>query len=170
MFHFSPRQYLLLGIGFILILISIMLDSVTDRWNAVFDDKTVAWHHLVISPRANTYVSSLDDSMLVLRSSSHSDARLTLFTREDNGTTPDDLVKDLCGRDSCVYSPLDDARLNGAIADYTTGTPMRFILMHPPGSGVWLEYKGPPDGLSTFNGLIDAIVAQLHKPAGDSAN
>ena len=81
MFHFSPRQYLLLGIGFALILLSVTLDRVTDQWNATFHDKTVAWHHLAISPGANTYVSSLDDSMLVLRSSSHSDARLTLLYR-----------------------------------------------------------------------------------------
>jgi hypothetical protein len=170
MFHFSPRQYLLLAVGFTLVLLSITLDRVTAQWNAVFHDKTVAWHQLTIAPGANTYVSSLDDSMLVLRSSSHSDARLTLFTRQNDGTTPDDLVKDLCNRDSCVYTPLDDERLNGAIADYTSGAPLRFVLMHPGGSGVWLEYKGPPDGLSTFDELIDAIVTQLRKPAGDDAS
>ena len=170
MFRFSPRQYLLLGIGFALILLSFTLDRVTDQWNATFHDKTVAWHHLAISPGANTYVSSLDDSMLVLRSSSHSDARLTLFTREDKGATPHDLVKDLCGRDSCVYTPLDDARLNGAIADYRSGTPLRFVLMHPARSGIWLEYKGPPDGLSTFDELIDAVVTQLQERAGNGGS
>jgi len=169
MFHFSPRQYLLLGIGFILILLSFTLDLIAVQWDSVFHNRTVAWQQLAISPGLNTYISSLDDSMLVLRSSSHTDARLTLFTREDDGATPGDLVKDLCDRDSCVYAPLDDARLDGAIADYTAGTPLRFVLMLPTGSGIWLEYKGPPDGLPTFKKLIDAIVNQLQQPARDGA-
>ena len=166
MFRFSPRQFLLLGIGLTLILLSVTLDLIADQWDAAFHDKTVAWHHLAISPGSKTYVSSLDDSMLVLRSSSHSDARLTLFTRDDNGTTPDDLVKDLCGRDNCKYSPLGDTRVDGAIADYTSGVPLRFVLMHPAGSTIWLEYKGPPDGLTAFDELIEAILIQLHDPGG----
>ena len=170
MLHFSPRQYFLLSIGFLLIVLSVTLDRVTEQWNAAFHDKTVAWHQLTISPGSKSYVSSLDDSMLVLRSASHSEARLTLFTRDDNDSTPDDLVKDLCGRDNCVYTPLNDARVNGAIADYTSGTPLRFVLMHPAGSAVWLEYKGPPDGLSTFDELIDAVVTQLKNPPGSSTN
>ena len=170
MLHFSPRQYFLLGIGFLLILLSVTLDRITERWNATFNDKTVAWHQLAIAPGSKTYVTSLDDSMLVLRSSSDSEARLTLFTRNDNDSTPEDLVKDLCGRDNCVYMPLNDARVDGAIAEYTSGAPLRFVLMHPAGSAIWLEYKGPPDGLSTFDELIDAVVTQLKNPAGISNN
>ena len=116
------------------------------------------------------YVSSLDDSTLVLRSSSHSDARLTLFTREDDGASPGDLVKDLCGRDSCRYVPLDDVRLNGAIADYASATPLRFVLMHPADSGIWLEYKGPPKGFSAFENVVEAIIIQLHAPPAPDEN
>lgn len=171
MFHFSFRQYLLLGIGFTLILLSISLNRIAALWDTVFNDDTVVWHRLAISPGKGAYVSSLDDSMLVLRSSSHSDARLTLFTRDDDVSTPRDLVKDLCGRDSCIYVPFDDDRVNGAIADYASGTPLRFVLMHPAGSVVWLEYKGPPNGLSAFDDLIDAILTQLQaQPAGGGAS
>ena len=171
MLHFSFRQYLLLGIGFALILLSISLNRISALREAFLDNDTVAWHSLAISPGKVAYISSLDDSMLVLRSSSHSDARLTLFTRDDDGSTPGDLVKDLCGRDSCVYAPLDDGRLNGAIADYVSGTPLRFVLMHPAGTGIWLEYKGPPNDFSAFDNLIDAIVTQLHEqPVDDGAS
>jgi len=164
MFHFSFRQYLLLGVGFALILLSVSLNRVLALWDTVFNDDTVVWRDLQISTGKNAYVSSLDQSTLVVRSSSHSNARLTLFTREDDGSSPDDLVKDLCGRDSCVYAPLDDLRLNGAVADYASGTPLRIVLMHPAGSGVWLEYKGPPGELETFYSLIEAIVTQMHQP------
>ncbi|MGD2139911.1 MAG: hypothetical protein PVH25_05920 [Burkholderiales bacterium] len=168
MFHFSFRQYILLGVGLLLILLAVSLNRITELWDATVNDHTVAWHRLAISPGKNTYVSSLDESMLVLRSSSGPDARLTLFTRKDDGSTPEDLVRDLCGRDSCEFSPLEDARLDGAIADYASGAPLRFVLMHPAGSAVWLEYKGPPDGLSAFDELIDTIVIQLQATAGSS--
>lgn len=107
----------------------------------------------------------------MIRSASHSDARLTLFTREDDGASPGDLVKDLCGRDSCRYVPLGDGRLNGAIADYASAPPLRFVLMHPANSGIWLEYKGPPTAFSAFDGVIEAVVIQLHaQPAPDRAD
>lgn len=163
MFHFSFRQYLALGFGVTLILLSVSLSRVTALWNAVFSEQALVWHELTISTGKNAYVSSLDPSTLVVRSASHSGARLTLFTREDDGSSPGDLVKDLCGRDSCVYTPLDDVRLNGAVADYASGTPLRIVLMHPADSGIWLEYKGPPNELDTFYGLIDAIVIQMHQ-------
>jgi hypothetical protein len=161
MFNFSFRQYLLLAIGFSLILFSIALSWIGTLSEAVFDNDTVAWHQLTISPGKKVYVSSLDESTLVLRSSSHSDARLTLFTREDDGASPGDLVKDLCGRDSCRYVPLDDVRLNGAIAD---------VLMHPADSGIWLEYKGPPKGFSAFENVVEAIIIQLHAPPAPDEN
>ncbi len=161
MFQFSIRQYLLLGIGVALIVLSISLDWIGERWNKAFNDDTVAWHDLAISPGEHAYVSSLDNSVLVLRSASHSDARLTLFSRADDGASPVDLVRDLCQRDSCTYVPLNDARLDGAIADYASATPLRFVLMHPADSEIWLEYKGPPDGLATFDYVIEAIVIQL---------
>ena len=104
MFNFSFRQYLLLGIGFSLILFSISLSWIETLSEAVFDDDTVAWHQLTISPGKKVYVSSLDDSTLVLRSSSHSDARLTLFTREDDGASPGDLVKDYAAATVVVMS------------------------------------------------------------------
>jgi hypothetical protein len=162
-FQFSLRQYLLLGIGLSLILLSVSLSWIGTFSEAVFEDHSVAWHQLTISPGETAYVSSLNDSTLVLRSSSHFDARLTLFTRENDGASPGDLVRDLCGRDSCTYVPLDDVRLNGAIADYASTAPLRFVLMHPANSGIWLEYKGPPQGFSAFDSIIDAIMSQLYE-------
>jgi hypothetical protein len=164
MFHFSYRQYLLLGIGVALVLLSVSLNRVAALWDAVVREEALVWHDLKISTGNNAYVSSLDQSTLVVRSASHSNARLTLFTRDDDGSSPGDLVKDLCGRDSCVYTPLDDVRLNGAVADYASGSPLRIVLMHPSGSGIWLEYKGPPSELDTFHNLINAIVIQIRQP------
>ena len=163
-FQFSPRQYLLLGVGISLILLSISLSWIGTLSDAVFNDDTVAWQELTISPGNKAYVSSLDDSTLVLRSASHSDARLTLFTREDDGASPGDLVRDLCGRDSCSYFPLEDTRLNGAIAQYASNTGLRFVLMHPANSGIWLEYKGPSREYEAFENVIEAVVTQLHEP------
>ncbi len=154
---------MLLAAGLVLILLSVSLNRLTALWNGVFDNDAVAWHQLTISPGNHTYVSSLDESTLVLRSSAHSEARLTLFVREDDGVKPDNLVKDLCGRDSCIYAPLDDARVNGAIADYASATPLRFVLMHPAESGIWLEYKGPPDAFANFNDVVEAVVSQLNR-------
>ncbi len=170
-FRFSFRQYLLLGIGISLILLSVLLSWIEPLSEAVFQDDSVSWQQLTISPGEKAYVSSLNGSTLVIRSASHSDARLTLFTREDDGASPGDLVQDLCGRDSCRYVPLGDVRLNGAIADYASAPPLRFVLMHPANSGIWLEYKGPPTAFSAFDNVIDAIVIQLHQqPAPENIN
>ena len=161
MFRFSFRQCLLLSVGCVLILLSVFLNRVAVLWEDMFSDGPVIWHQLEILPGHNAYVSTLDTTTLVVRSASHSEARLTLFTREDDGSKPSDLVEDLCGRDSCVYLPLEDVRLNGAIADYSSGTPLRIVLMHPAENGIWLEYKGPPEQLETFNSFINSIVLQM---------
>ena len=171
MFRFSPGQWLLLAFGFALILLSLFLNRVTDLWDAIMRDDTVVWNQLTIAPGKHARISALDKATLVVRSSSHSGARLTLFVREDDGSGPADLVKDLCARDSCIYLPLEDPRRNGAIADYRSGAPLRIVLMHPANRGVWLEYKGPIEEFEKFAGLIDSVVTQLHAPApkpGDS--
>jgi hypothetical protein len=162
MFQFSFWQRLLLGLGLFLMVLSLSLRHVTEIWDAVFaEDNTVYWNNLAVSPGKNERISRLDDATLVIRSASRPHARLTLFTREDDGAQPVDLVKDLCGRDSCVYFPLDDAWQNGAVADYRSDTPLRIVLMHPAQRGVWIEYKGPPGAYEAFSRLIDAIVTQI---------
>jgi len=165
MFQFSPWQRALLFFGLVLIVLSLSLKYVTAVWDAVLDDDTVYWNNLAVSPGRNERISRLDESTLVIRSATRPHARLTLFTRDNDGAQPVDLVKDLCARDSCVYFPLEDARRNGAVADYRSDTPLRIVLMHPAEQGVWLEYKGPPGAYDKFSNIIDAIVTQIRDQA-----
>ena len=167
MFRFSFRQWVLLVFGCTLILLSVSFNRLTDLWEEVSRDDPVIWNQLTIDTGRRARISSLDESNLVVRSRSNTEARMTLFIRENRASGPGDLVKDLCGRDSCVYRPLNDERLDGAIADYASGTPFRIILMHVYDSQVWLEYKGPEDEFSTFDTLIDAIVTQTQATRQD---
>ena len=163
MFQFSLRQRVLLFFGVALIVLSLSLNHLTAVRDAILDDSTVHWNNLAVSPGKDERISKLDDATLVIRNATRPHARLTLFTRDDDGARPVDLVKDLCGRDSCVYFPLEDARRNGAVADYKSGTPLRIVLMHPMDQGVWLEYKGPPEGYEGFGKQIDTIVNQIQE-------
>ena len=165
MLQFSPRQRVLLCLGLTLIVLSLSLNRVTAIRDAILDDNTVYWNNLVVSPGKDERISKLDDATLVIRSAVLPHARLTLFTRDEDGAHPVDLVKDLCGRDSCAYFPLEDARRNGAVADYRSGTPLRIVLMHPAEQGIWLEYKGPPGAFEGFNKLVDDIVTQIREQA-----
>jgi hypothetical protein len=166
MLQFSFWQRILLGFGLVLIVLSLSLKHVTEIWSAFFqDDSTIYWNNIAVSPGRNERISKLDETTLVIRSAIRPHARLTLFTRDDDGAQPVDLVKDLCGRDSCVYFPLENAQRNGAVADYRSDTPLRIVLMHPAEQGVWLEYKGSPGAYESFSGLIDAIVTQIRDKA-----
>ena len=167
MFRFSFLQRVLLVFGFTLILFSVSLNRIAAFWEQVSRDDPIIWNQLTINPGRDARISSLDDSTLVVRSASNADARLTLFIREKRVADPGDLVKDLCGRDSCVYRPFDDERVDGAIADYASGTPFRIILMHLHDSRIWLEYKGPEDEFTAFDDFIDSIVTQTQPPRAD---
>ncbi len=167
MFRFSFLQRVLLAFGSILILLSVSLNRIAAFWEQLSRDDPVVWNQLTINPGRDIRISSLDESTLVVRSASNADARLTLFIREKRVADPGELVKDLCGRDSCVYRPFDDERVEGAIADYASGTPFRIILMHLRDSPVWLEYKGPEDEFTTFDDFIDTIVTQTQGPHAD---
>lgn len=166
MLRFSFRQWVLLVFGCTLILLSMSIDRMTGYWHEVSREDPVIWNQLTIATGQRARISSLDESTLVVRSASNTDARLTLFIREDSASGPGEMVKDLCARDSCVYLPLDDQRLDGAIADYASGTPFRIILMRLHDSRVWLEYKGPKDEFTTFDNFIDAVVTQTQAQAG----
>jgi len=166
MFHFSLTQRILLVFGFLLILLSASLNRVSALWDRFSREDPVVWNELTIAPGRHARISSLDETTLVMRSSANSHARLTLFIREQTDSRPGDLVKDLCGRDSCVYRPLEDERLDGAIADYVTGTPFRIVLMQLRNSNVWLEFKGPADDLKMFDNFIDAVVTQTQAQPG----
>lgn len=169
MLRFSFRQWVLLVLGCILILLSVSLNRLAGLWEEVSGDDPVIWNRLTIDTGRHARISSLGESNLVVRSTSNAEARMTLFIREDRASGPAELVKDLCGRDSCVYRPLNDERLDGAIADYASGTPFRIILMHVHDSQVWLEYKGPEDEFTTFDTLIDAIITQTQATRQDES-
>ena len=151
------------GLALIALSLSLWLGHLKAAWDMAFSNEMIYWNNIVVAPVKDARISKLDDATLVIRSTSHPYARLTLFTRDIDDSKPEDLVKDLCGRDNCVYFPLEDPQRNGAIADYRSGTPMRIVLMHPWEQGVWLEYKGSPEAFDGFVRLIDAIVAQIHE-------
>ncbi|MGH8679123.1 MAG: hypothetical protein ACREUQ_12320 [Burkholderiales bacterium] len=168
MLRFSPIQILLLTVGSALIFLALVLDQAIELWEEPIGASAVQWHHLRLVPQEDQQLNALDPRTLVVRSSQFPDARLTLFTRADDGSTPSDLVRDLCRRDHCTYSTLNQAGdSESAVATYPSAARLRIVLIRPGGKDVWIEFKGPPDAYRAFTELIDSVSAQLSdRPAG----
>lgn len=170
MSRFSPVELLLLALGSSLVLMALFLNHITALWDRPPEQKPILWKHLKLLPTADQQVDSLDPEMLVVRTTRFPLARLTLFTRPDDGLSPKQMVRNLCRRDTCTYSALDgsDDRLS-AVATYREGEPLRIVLMRPGGREIWLEFKGPPGAFAAFSNLIDAVSQQLQAIAPASA-
>jgi hypothetical protein len=172
MSRFSPLQLLLLAFGASLIFLSLTLDHLPRLWQRAPVVAAFEWKHLKLVPAQDQRLEMLDAETVVVRSSRFPSARLTLFTRPDDGVTPQRMVRNLCRRDSCSYSAIGtDANNNGAAATYRQGEPLRIVLMQPGGKEIWLEFKGPPDAFDDFSGLVDSITLQMQPPpplAGES--
>lgn len=165
MFRFSPLQLLLLTFGASLIFLSLILNHITWLWQRVPDVQAIEWKHLSLIPQPDQQIDALDAETLVVRSSRYPSARLTLFTRPDDGVTPQQMVKSLCRRDSCTYTVLNADEDNpGAAANYRQGEPLRIVLMQPGGKQVWLEFKGPPAAFDSFANLIHSVSLQMQPP------
>ncbi len=162
MSRLSPIQLLLLTFGLSLIFLSLVLNQAIELWEVSTEANAIHWNQLRLIPREDQQLNALDSGTLVVRSSHFPDARLTLFRRAEDGSTPRDLVSELCRRDSCTYSSFDQPdNAEGAVANYAGAVPLRIVLMRPSGKDVWIEFKGPPDAYRAFAELIDSISAQL---------
>jgi hypothetical protein len=167
MFRFSPLQLLLLALGASLVFLSLALNQITRLWERAPTVNAFEWKHLTLVPEQGQQFDVLDAETVVVRSSRFPSARLTLFTRPDDGVTPQRMVRNLCRRDSCSYSAFGtDANTPGAAANYRQGEPLRIVLLQPGGKKVWLEFKGPPDAFEDFSGLVDSVTLQMQpRPA-----
>lgn len=166
MFRFSPLQLLLLTFGATLIFLSLILNHISWLWERAPTVKVMQWKHLSLTPQQDQKIDALDSETLVVRSSRYPSARLTLFTRPDDGVTPRQMVRNLCRRDSCTYTKLDASGGDlSAAANYRQGEPLRIVLMQPGGKQVWIEFKGPPAAFDTFANLIDSVSVQMRASA-----
>lgn len=164
MFRFSPLQLLLLTIGFSFIFVSISLPRIVVMWDQYRYPNAVQWQGMRIVPTPDQAITVPAEDVLVVKGNGQSAARLTLFLRIDDGSTPRSIIQDLCRRDGCTRgadSPQDDAQ---ASATYRIGGErMQIMLMRVDGSNVWIEYKGPPEELEEFTGVIYSVTTQLEQ-------
>lgn len=166
MLRFSPLQLLLLTFGASLIFLSLILNHVSWMWQRTPDVKVIQWKHLRLVPQQDQQIDALDAETLVVRSSRYPSARLTLFTRPDDGVTPRQMVRNLCRSDGCTYTTFAaDGGDLGAAANYRKGEALRIVLIQPGGRQVWLEFKGPPAAFDTFSNLIDSASQQIRAAA-----
>lgn len=170
MFRFSPLQLLLLTFGASLIFLSFVLNQIAWPWHHTPEASALQWRQLKLVPTKDQHFDALDAHTLVARTSRFPSARLTLFTRPDDGVTPQEMVKNLCRRDDCTYTSLAaDQSILGAAANYRQGEALRIVLMKPGGGELWLEFKGPPEAFNAFSNLIDSVSQQIRTISSTAA-
>lgn len=171
MLRFSPLQLLLLTVGFCLIFVGFSLPQIARMWDEYRYPNAVQWQGMRIVPTPTQLISAPAEDVLVVRENGGSTARLTLFLRADDGATPRTIIQDLCRRDACTRNADPSGNDARASATYRIGGErMQIMLMRVDGSNVWIEYKGPPEELEGFNGVIYSVTTQLEQsrahPAG----
>ena len=157
--RFPPLQIALLALGCSLILASVFLNRIAERWENHLYPNAVHWQSLRIVPTGNQKIVVPGEDILVVKDA---DARLTLFRRANDTLTPESMVKELCRRDGCIRSTLTADDEDRAVATYRMrGASMQIVLMRLGGGAVWIEYKGSPEGLASFDKLIESVATQL---------
>lgn len=156
--RFPPLQIALLALGCSLILASVFLNRIAERWENHLYPNAVHWQNLRIVPTGNQKIVVPGEDILVVKDA---DARLTLFRRANDTLTPESMVKELCRRDGCIRSRIA-AGEDRAVATYKMrGASMQIVLMRLGGGAVWIEYKGSSEGLASFDKLIESVATQL---------
>jgi hypothetical protein len=169
MFHFSARQILLLAAGFGLIAGSIFFDPLLARWEQFLYPNAVYWQGVRVVPGKSQHIRTAGEELLVVRDDRFPMARLTLFVQQDEGVTPQKLVRDLCVRDGCSKNAVSSLSGDTAVANYRNkGESMQIALMRMPGDSVWVEFRGPPEAFAGFEALIQSVSAQLEKALGNA--
>jgi hypothetical protein len=160
--RFTALQILVLAFGFGLVFAGIFLNQIVHAWDYYRYPNAVYWHGIRVVPGANQQIIASGADMIVLKIVDRPMARLTVFLRPDDGLRPQAMVRDLCRRDGCTQSSIAGITADRAVATYRiNGESMQIALMRLGGSAVWAEYKGPPEGLSGFDRLIESLSAQL---------
>jgi hypothetical protein len=160
--RFSALQLFLLAIGVVLLFSGIFLHQIAAGWESYRYPNAVYWHGMRLVPSQNQKFTTVASDMFVVRIVNGPVARLTLYLRPDDGSTPQKMVKALCARDACSKMALARSGGESAAANYVIGgEPMQVLLIRPTGSDVWIEFNGPPEALQQFADLIDAVTTQL---------
>ncbi len=164
--RFSFLQLVLLATGFALIAAGLSLNHVTRAWANYRYPNAVYWQGLRLVPDRNQKISAPDADMLVVKTLQGPRARLTVYSRPDDGQTPQKMVRALCARDACSKVAAGNGQGERAAAMYRIGgETMQILLIRPANANIWIEFYGPPDALRHFDLLIESITAQLAPPA-----
>ncbi|MEO8164399.1 MAG: hypothetical protein ABI619_03290 [Betaproteobacteria bacterium] len=164
--RFSVLQFFLLAVGLSLIVSGLFLNSILRGWEAYRYPNAVYWQGMRLVPDQNQKISVASEEMLVVKTLEGPRARLTVYSRPDDGLTPQKMVKALCARDSCSKVMAVAGTGERAAAMYRIGgESMQILLIRLAGANIWIEYYGPPDALQHFDVLIELITAQLSHPS-----
>lgn len=157
--RFTASQIALIVFGCGLILSAVFLDRISRAWEDYLYPDAVHWQQMRIVPSKKQKIVVPGEDVLVVKQTG---ALLTLFLRADDKLTPQAMVRDLCRRDGCVRSAMEDDGDDRAVATYKLrGASMQIVLMRLAGGALWVEYKGPPDGMAAFDNVIDSVSLQL---------
>ena len=160
--RFSALQLLLLAIGLALLFAGIFLHQIVAGWENYRYPNAVYWHGMRLVPGENQKITATAPDMFVVKIIKGPVARLTLYLRPDDGSTPQKMVKALCARDACSKMSLLGGQGDSAAANYVIGgESMQILLIRPAGSDVWIEFNGPPEALQHFSRFIDSVTMQL---------
>lgn len=170
--RFSVVQLFLMAFGFGLIFAGIFFNEIVRGWENYRYPNAVYWQGLRLVPDRSQKITAPGADMVVVKIVKGPAARLTLYVRQEDGLTPQKLVRSLCARDACNRTALNSTDGERAAANYRIGgEAMQILLIRPSGANIWIEFNGPPDALPHFENLIDSVTAQLapRSASGQSA-
>jgi hypothetical protein len=160
--RFSALQLFLLAFGFGLIFAGLFFNQILRGWDNYRYPNAVYWQGMRLVPSLNQRITTAGADTVVVKIVKGPMARLTLFLRQDDGLTPQKMVRALCARDACSKGAPTEGGGDRAAANYRIGGEnMQILVIRPSGANVWIEFNGPPDALRHFGDLIDSVSAQL---------
>jgi hypothetical protein len=160
--RFSALQLFLLAFGFGLIFAGLFFNQILRGWENYRYPNAVYWQGMRLVPSLNQRITTAGADTVVVKIVKGPMARLTLFLRQDDGLTPQKMVRALCARDACSKGAPPEGGGDRAVANYRIGGEnMQILVIRPSGANVWIEFNGPPDALRHFGDLIDSVSAQL---------
>src|SRR5215475_7612856 len=119
--RFSVLQLFVLAIGFGLILSGLFFDQILSGWENYRYPNAVYWQGLRLVPDRSQKITKPGTDMVVVKIVKGPAARLTLYTRQEDGLTPQKMVRSLCARDACNRTALTSADGERAAANYRIG-------------------------------------------------
>ena len=158
----GATQKTLLVFGLSLVTISFLLPTPKQSEEVVdLTPKSIVWNQISITPNPNLKIDEIRKDSIVLVSTKARNARLTITTSTNFGTTPDAIVKSFCRSDKCTYSKYTGTRADGAIAKFNVDhEDLQLVLIQSNTNRLWMEYKGPAYAFSEFEDLITTLQEQ----------